>query len=187
MSVVGVVLAGGAGRRMGGDKAVVEHEGRALLLHVLDALAAVTPEQAVIAKRSTRLPELPTTVWTWIEPDEPLHPLAGILHALRRAGGRSVLCCAADLPRLDAATLGRLLDAGDRHPGACVVPRVAGAVEPLCAIWHPRASGPLHALDGELRMRDAVEAVDAIEVAFDDPGPFVNVNSPGDLAALSRR
>ena len=186
MSAVGVVLAGGLGRRMGGDKAVVELNGLALAHYPLRALAGVTEARAVVAKRDTRLPKLPAGVAIWIEPDEPQHPLTGVLHALREARGRSVLCCAVDLPLLDAATLRRLLDADDdRH--ACVVPVVGGRPEPLCALWHPRALVLLEALPALPRMREVVAALGALQVTFADPRPFTNVNGPGDLEAISRR
>jgi len=55
---VGVVLAGGAGRRIGGDKATVELAGRPLLLYPLAAVRAVLRDVAVVAKRVTALPPL---------------------------------------------------------------------------------------------------------------------------------
>jgi len=183
MSSVGVVLAGGRGRRMGGDKALVELDGMALLHYPLRALAAVTQTQAVVAKATTRLPPLPSGVATWAEPDEPCHPLTGILHALRTARRRPVLCCAVDLPLLDPVTLRRLLGADDgRH--ACVVPRVVGRLEPLCAVWHPRALRRLEALPALTPMRELVAALDPLEVAFDDPRAFRNVNAPDDLLTI---
>lgn len=186
MSAVGVVLAGGAGRRMGGDKAIVEWDGVALGHFPLRALTAVTAEQAVVAKRHTRLPDLPADVTIWLEPDEPRHPLTGVLHALRSARGRSVLCCAVDLPLLDAATLQELLEV-DAEGRACVVPRVRGRLEPLCALWLPQSRAPLEALPDGLAMRDVAAALGPREVAFTDARPFTNVNTPEDLRALSRR
>lgn len=185
MSVVGVVLAGGLGRRMGGDKALVELDGVALLHYPLAALAGVVAERAVVAKADTKLPALPAGVAHWVEPAVPRHPLTGVLHALRTAAGRSVLCCAVDLPLLDAATLERLLGAaaGD---AACVVPRVAGRLEPLCALWHPAALPRLEALGPGPRMGEAVVAAGAHEVAFADPRPFSNLNAPEDLLTPSR-
>jgi molybdopterin-guanine dinucleotide biosynthesis protein A len=183
MSAVGVVLAGGRGRRLGGAKAIVELHGVALLLYPLRALTVVTQTQAVVAKGDTKLPELPPGVATWPEPDAPRHPLTGVTHALRCARGAPVLCCAVDLPLLDAPTLQRLLDADDgRH--ACVVPRVGGGLEPLCALWHPRSRATLDRLPEGLAMRDVVAALEPLEVAFADPRPFTNVNAPEDLATI---
>ncbi len=185
MAVVGVVLAGGAGTRMGGGKALAELDGAPLLLRPLGALAAVTARQAVVAKAATGLPGLPEGVAVWREPDLPVHPLTGVLHALRSAAGAEVLACAVDLALLDPATLRHLLAGAAATPGAdCVVPVVAGRVQPLCALWRPGALAGLAALPDGVRMRDAVAG--AHQVAFSDPTPFTNVNTPGDLARLSR-
>src|SRR3954467_2154111 len=102
---VGAVLAGGLGRRLGGDKAIVELEGRALVLYPLEALHEVCDDVAVVAKRDTLLPPLAGGADLWIEPDLPRHPLAGVAHALHLAAGRPVLAVAVDLPCIDAATL----------------------------------------------------------------------------------
>src|SRR5919112_5249330 len=97
MVPVGAILAGGLGRRIGGDKAVVELANRPLLLYPLEALRSVTPEVAVVAKRDTALPSLAGEANVWVEPDEPRHPLTGIVHALRLSAGRPVLVVAADM------------------------------------------------------------------------------------------
>ena len=118
---VGVVLAGGRGRRIGGDKAIVELEGRPLVLYPLEALHEVCDDVAVVAKRDSLLPALAGVADLWVEPDEPRHPLAGVAHALHLAAGRSVLAVAVDLPFV---THGQQLGAipaelrGDRGPNS---------------------------------------------------------------------
>src|ERR1700712_3422633 len=93
---VGVVLAGGLGRRLGGDKAIVELESRPLIMYPLEALHEVCDEVMVVAKRDTLLPVLTSIAGVWIEPDEPRHPLVGVEHALRLAAGGSVPVGAVD-------------------------------------------------------------------------------------------
>ncbi len=174
---LGVVLAGGLGTRMGGRKALAVLDGRPLVAHVLDALAAVTREQVVVAKRATALPR---GVTVWVEPDEPRHPLAGVRHALRGAGGSPVLCCGVDLPRLDPATLRALL-AGAGPAGA--VARADGFLHPTVALWTPAALAVLEAFDPDeparaVAVRAGLRAVDV------DPAALVNVNRPEDLERL---
>jgi molybdenum cofactor guanylyltransferase len=181
---VGVVLAGGRGRRIGGDKAIVELEGRALVRYPLETLHEVCDRVAVVAKRDTILPALAGVADLWIEPDEPRHPLAGVAHALALAGGRSVLAVAVDLPLVDAATL-RALCAVDPAGAAAVVPRVEGRLQPLCALYLPAAARPLAAFDASARATDVVEQLGIREVAFADPTPFLNVNRPEDLLQAS--
>jgi molybdopterin-guanine dinucleotide biosynthesis protein A len=181
---VGAVLAGGAGRRIGGDKAIVELEGRALILYPLEALHEVCEDVVVVAKRDTMLPPLAGVADLWIEPDEPRHPLAGVGHALRLAMGRSVLVVAVDLPLVDAATL-RLLAETDPGDAAVVAPRVHGRLQPLCALYTPRAAAGLAAFDPSARATDVVEALGVREVELPDPSALLNVNRPEDLLQAS--
>jgi len=74
---VGVLLAGGRGRRLGADKASAELAGRPLVQWAWEAVRAAVAEVAVVAKPDTPLPELPGTA-IWREPAEPRHPLAGV-------------------------------------------------------------------------------------------------------------
>ncbi|HEU4974776.1 MAG TPA: molybdenum cofactor guanylyltransferase [Baekduia sp.] len=181
---VGVVLAGGLGRRIGGDKAVVELEGRPLIRYVLETLHEVCDDVVVAAKRDTMLPSLQGQAALWIEPDQPRHPLAGVAHALQLAAGRAVLAVAVDLPLMDAATLRLLRDAEDpdpARPAAVVVPRVHGRLQPLCALYRPSAQAGLDALLPDARATDVVEALGALVVEPPDPVAFLNVNRPEDL------
>jgi len=89
------VLAGGRGRRLGGAKPTAELGGRPLIAWPLAAAREAGLEAVVVAKAATPLPsDLDVPVWT--EPDEPVHPLAGLVHALERADGRAVVAVACD-------------------------------------------------------------------------------------------
>jgi molybdopterin-guanine dinucleotide biosynthesis protein A len=181
---VGVVLAGGLGRRLGGDKAIVELEGRPLLFYPVEALHELCDEVVVVAKRDTMLPPLAGAADLWIEPDEPRHPLLGVAHALRLAAGRAILVVAVDLPLMDAATL-RLIAHTDPRDAAVVVPRVHGQLQPLCALYTPRALAGLEDFDPSARVTGIVEGLGICEVAPPDPTAFYNVNRPEDLLQVS--
>src|SRR5690348_9916889 len=104
---VGVILAGGEGRRLGGGKAAVALHGRPLIHYPLEAMRAALSEVAVLAKEDTKLPRL-RDVTVWVEPPGPRHPLYGIIQALRLAEGRPVLVCATDLPFVSPRLIERL-------------------------------------------------------------------------------
>src|SRR2546423_4512651 len=104
--VVGAILAGGAGRRMGGAKAARELAGRPLLAYPADALVGVCELVAVVSKPGAELPSGRWELWG-DEPAEPRHPAAGIAHALRRAGGSGGVC-AAGMPFVTATDRLRL-------------------------------------------------------------------------------
>lgn len=178
---LGAVLAGGAGRRIGGDKAIVELHGRPLLHYALAVLREVVADVVVVAKADTLLPPVAGRADVWVEPPEPRHPLTGIVHALRLAEGRPVLCVAVDLPLLDAATLRSLLEADPAGQAPAVVPRADGRLQPLCALYRPSALEDLEAAGDGGRLTDVVAALDPVVVDVPDGRAFHNVNAPEDL------
>jgi molybdopterin-guanine dinucleotide biosynthesis protein A len=177
---VGVILAGGRGRRLGGDKALASLAGQPLILRPLAAMRAVLTDVVVVAKPDTALPDLAGTA-VWSEPSEPSHPLVGIVHALRLAGGRAVLVCAADLPFVTPATLTTLAgaDAGD---APAVIAAVGGEAQPLLGRYEAASAALLQsaAEEGRVAMRTVVAALGAVKLEF-DAGELFNVNTPEDL------
>jgi molybdenum cofactor guanylyltransferase len=185
---VGVVLAGGLGRRMGGAKATVELAGRPLICYPLDALAAALGEVAVLAKADTALPSLPGAT-VWVEPQVQQHPLVGISQALALAGGRPVLVCALDLPFVTPELIGRLA-AEDPAGAPAVVASRRGTMQPLLGCYQQSAMellGPA----GDRPLRELVAAIKPRLVEVEDPDALFNVNAPDDLlraaATLDRR
>ncbi len=179
---VGVVLAGGAGRRIGGGKAVVELHGRPLITYPVGVLQAALGKVAVVAKPASELPPLPG-VEIWTEPERPTHPLAGIVHALEGADGRAVVVAAGDLPFLTADLVKTVAEA-PANGCAAVVPRAGGRLQPLLARYEPQALAPLTKaleLDGPGSLTRVVAALPPCELALDEDEAFFNVNLPEDL------
>jgi molybdopterin-guanine dinucleotide biosynthesis protein A len=177
---IGVVLAGGLGRRIGGDKAIVELEGRPLLHYPLNVLRAVFDDVAVVAKQSTVLPGLDLEVAIWLEADEPRHPLAGIVHALRCADGRPVVVVAGDMPFVTRSLVAAL--ARERARGAvAVVPHAAGTLQPLCARYEQRALTALIGCDFTVPLRDIIAGLSPRVIEWPDEEPFFNINHPEDI------
>jgi molybdopterin-guanine dinucleotide biosynthesis protein A len=180
---IGVVLAGGAGRRIGGAKATVALHGAPLLTYPVAALQRALPEVVVVAKADSELPPLPG-IAVWTEPPQPCHPLTGIVHALAFAGERAVLVCAGDLPFASAA-LARELAGADARGTVAVVPRAGGRLQPLFARYEPAALAPLSArLAAPARIGRLTEVVAALAprvLECDDERAFFNVNAPEDL------
>jgi molybdopterin-guanine dinucleotide biosynthesis protein A len=177
---IGVVLAGGAGRRIGGDKAIVELDGRPLLLYPLNVLRAVLDDVAVVAKASTLLPALDADVSVWLEAEEPRHPLVGIVHGLRCARGRPVVVVAGDMPFVTRSLVAAL--ARERARGAvAVVPRAGGRLQPLCARYEPRALTALAGCDFAAPVREVVAELSPRVVDWPDEEPFFTINHPEDI------
>jgi molybdopterin-guanine dinucleotide biosynthesis protein A len=182
-SVIGVVLAGGASSRMGVSKATIELGGIPLAERALAPLRAAGLEVAVVAKEGDSLPPLDAPVWIEARPER--HPLAGILEALERAGGRAVLVCACDMPFVTAELVAHIA-AGS----GTVVPEADGQLHPLLARYDPAATGALAAaFEACAPVHEAVRDVGAAivteaEIArIGDPDRLLfNVNTPVDLA-----
>jgi molybdenum cofactor guanylyltransferase len=187
---VGVVLAGGRGRRIGGDKAVVSLAGRPLLSYPLQAMLGALDHVVVVAKPSTVLPAL-GDVAVWQEPEHPSHPLVGVAEALRRAAGGWVLVCAGDMPFVPVPLLTSLASlalasraSGDPGGAAAVVAASAdGALQPLLGCYGPACLERLAAAAREAvaPARAVVEALAPIVVPVTDPRALFNVNSAEDL------
>jgi molybdopterin-guanine dinucleotide biosynthesis protein A len=176
------VLAGGRGRRMGGAKAAAVLGGRPLVAWPLAAAAAAGLEAVVVAKRATALPPLDVPVW--LEPDEPAHPLTGLVRALE--SGRPVVAVGCDMPFVTGALLARLA----AIDGAAA-PRVEGRLEPFPARYEPAALPVLRAaLAREAPLRAALAELAPVELelgAFGDPARLVrSVNTPDELADAER-
>ena len=185
---IGVVLAGGAGRRLGGSKAIAQLGGRPLISYPLQALRGAVHDVAVVAKAGTALPPL-HGVAVWREPDEPRHPLTGIVEALARAGGRPVLICAADLPFVTPAALVALIRADAHGAPAVIAAGPDGSLQPLLGRYLAPAASLLApaAREAILPVRAAVAAIGPRIVDLGDPELLFNVNSPQDLRAAEIR
>jgi molybdopterin-guanine dinucleotide biosynthesis protein A len=187
---MGAVLAGGAGRRIGGSKAVVRLGGRPLILYPARTMSGVVGDVTIVAKSDTVLPaaEELDGIRVLTEPDEPRHPLVGIVHALAAAGGRPVLICAGDMPFVTAAALAELARA---DPGGTPAVIAAGAdgSQPLLGCYQPEAASLLAAAAREATasMRATVAALGPRMVELSDPWALFNVNSAEDLARAEAR
>ena len=188
----GLVLAGGTSTRMGRPKPLVELAGSPLLLHVLRAVEAAGLAPAVVAKPDSELPPLAVPVLR--EPQEPRHPLLGIVGAIsgRTGGGIAgpAVVVACDMPFVPPALLGWLAGL----PEALVVCEGGGRLQPLLGRYHPSVEPELRAaVDAGTSAQDAVRAAGARVVSeaelsnFGPPGRVLfNVNDPSDLAEAER-
>jgi molybdenum cofactor guanylyltransferase len=181
--MIGAVLAGGEGRRLGrGSKAAVEVRGRPLVSWPLNALGAVCDRVAVVCKPGTELPELDEAAERWDEPEYPQHPLIGIAHALERAG-EPVLVCAADMAWVTADACRSLVNAAGAGGGAPAVAVAGGVLQPVFGVYSPVALDTFRAADSDAALTATVEALDPVRVAL--PPPLVrSVNTPDDLRDL---
>jgi molybdopterin-guanine dinucleotide biosynthesis protein A len=129
----------------------------------------------VVAKPSSPLPELEVPVW--LEPEEPTHPLAGLVRALEAGPVVAVGC---DQPFVTPELLRALAQAR-------AVPEVDGRLEPFPGAYDPSQLPVLRAaLAAEAPVRATVAQLDPPRLAV-DARLVENVNTPEQLAAAEAR
>ena len=193
MTVVGVLLAGGQSRRMGGgDKCLRPLGATTILAHVIARAAPQVEALALNANGDpSRFAEYQLPVVADSVPGY-AGPLAGILAGLdwvaqRFTGDADVVSFATDAPFVPDDLVVRFLAAREQQGVDLVCASSGGRAHPVFGLW------PV-GLREELRagMRDGVRKVDSWTaryrlVAVDFPvipfDPFFNTNRPEDLTA----
>jgi molybdenum cofactor guanylyltransferase len=204
-TAAGAVLAGGASRRMGADKARLEFDGETLLARALSRLrgAAVLfvacgaeSRYADIAERHGAREVADSPVWgAGAGPLAGLEAVLGALAAIAGAPSRLVVL-ACDLPRVTSTVVETLLARAD---GAHVAFATgADGDHPLLGVYDVRCLDAIRAalrggarnvvsfLDAPAGRSLVVRRVDATALS-DDPFLLTNLNDPLELAAERAR
>lgn len=179
MTVDGLLLAGGMGRRMGRPKADVAFAGTTLAGWTLDLLEARCHRVLVVSRPEVPLPPLPAPVVH--DRPGPDAPLTGLATGLAELVAPRVAVLACDLP-----LAGPLLDRLLAHPGedAAAGADPGGRVQPLCAVYpRERALAAAEALlaAGRVALTPLPAALGAVPVAA-TADELLNVNTPAELA-----
>ena len=141
MRVGSLILAGGRSVRMGQPKESLTFLGDTLLGRIATTLLACTDPVVVIARDPTQaLPPLPTGVLVTADTRPAIGPLGALVSGLRFLKERAafgnddaVFATGCDSPFLNAAAVQGLVQ---QLGGAqLVMPRVAGILQPLCAVY----------------------------------------------------
>ena len=184
--VVVAVLAGGAGRRMGGDKPRRRLNGLRLLDHALNKAHALAGPVILVVRDPAQADGFAETIM--LDAPDIDGPLAGLLAALvwaADAGFDQVLTLACDMPRVPGDLLSRLQSALTAESGVAVAAS-GGRLHPVCALWRTTAVPVLRrrADEGRLSLQGLSEAVGRVIVDWpaEDDDAFVNINTIDDLA-----
>lgn len=203
--ILGLILAGGASRRMGADKRTLPLAGRPLLAHVAARLGPQVAALAVALDReaAARLAAgaaadlaaaIPTEATVLSDADDTREgPLAGMLAGLRWAAARGaprLLTVPVDTPLLPTDIASRLAAAvtGDEIAVAATGDRVHHTVALLPPDLADDLAAHLAGDDRRVRTFLARHTVRTVEippltVAGRDLDPLQNLNTPADLAA----
>lgn len=188
------MLAGGASRRMGRDKATLAVPGEiaasdgatTMVEHVVGIVGKRCQPVFVVAAPGQPLPELPADIVR----DEvrglgPLLATGRGLRAAREAGAKRAFVCAVDMPLLTVDLIDMLADRAAEVDAEVTLPW-DGRDHYLAAVYRTDLADRVDALvaAGERAMRALVDSVDAQRIVVSDSRPLSNVNSADDLRAL---
>jgi molybdopterin-guanine dinucleotide biosynthesis protein A len=148
MSVVAIVLAGGASRRFGSDKLAATLDGRPVLHHALDAVAPFAGSIVIVIPPEAPEPDLPPALVSRIvlAHDLALHegPLAGLAAGLAACPPETevAIVVGGDMPTLQPDVLRLLAVALDADPalGAITVEADPAAILPMAV--RPSVAAP---------------------------------------------
>ena len=194
---IGVILAGGLARRMGGgDKAMREIAGRTILQRVIDR---VGPQCSGLILNANGDPARFDSFGLPVVPDDVpdfAGPLAGILAALdwtaqHRPETPWVVSAAADCPFLPRDLVARFQAVRREEESQLCVARSDGQTHPVIGLWSVNLRHDLRKalVEEDCRKidrwtaRHALATVDWPTLPVD---PFFNANTPHDLAAAER-
>lgn len=187
MKLYGLVLSGGESKRMGRDKGSLIYPGqvedqRSRCFYLLQAFCA----QTFISCRASQRSDLASTLPV-IEDSVPYPgPAAGLLSAHRFDPEAAWLVLACDFPFVDSTLIKCLLEARSPDKAATLFQGESGVLEPLLAIWEPRALVRLgsECLAGNLSPRLALEGLEVKTLACPFPQSLRNANSAVELAQI---
>lgn len=194
--IAGLVLAGGAGRRMGGaNKALVSLAERPLIAHTIDRFAPQVGPLAISANRDAgRLSDFGLPVLADRDP-RLLGPLAGILAGLEWAadtGASHLATVAADTPFTPRDLVARLAAGTGTSPQAIALAVSGGRTHPVFGLW-PVSLGEALAnhlendRDRSVMAFARIHGMCGVDFPIDDGrDPFFNVNTPDELDEARR-
>ncbi len=196
-AVRGYVMAGGASRRFGSDKALALIGSETLLARMCKLVEAATGNARIVAPHGRYLDsgfEIVEDRW----PDE--GPLGGMITAIGASkrdcsGCTWNLIISCDMPFLTSEWLAYLVEKALESEADVLTPRSAHGLEPLCACWRTSALEVLQAAFDE-GIRKVTEAMKRLRMEvldetdwkrFDSAGRlFWNMNTPQDYQEAVR-
>lgn len=195
VSLAGVVLAGGASRRMGRDKASLPlpvpfagSKATTMVERVVEILSQGCDPVFVMAAQGQPLPDLRARVLR----DElrglgPLPATGRALRAAADAGAQLAFVCAVDMPFLTAELIEDLTRRA-LETGADVVLPWDGQDHYLAAVYRTDLADRVDALvkSGERKMRALADASDTQRIVTAESRALTNINTEAELRSLAQ-
>jgi len=182
-AVTGAVLAGGASRRMGRDKALINVGGRTLIERALDVMADF--DQVVVLGGSAQGSQICSRVGVevLVDVDPGSGPLMAILAAVEQVG--DLVALAVDMAGVEAPMVDAVRAGGEALGVDIAVATSMGDVQPALARWNASVyPAAMAAVDDGVRSLFGVVGRNEVSVVQVEVGAGVgiNLNTPADVA-----
>jgi molybdopterin-guanine dinucleotide biosynthesis protein A len=190
MSITGIVLAGGLGRRMGGiDKGLVDFLGKPLIAHIIERLSPQVDEILINANRE--LDRYAALGYPVIQDDIAgfAGPLAGLHKGMSVARHPFVLTVPCDSPLLPLDLVDRLMQGLIKNDADLAVAKTGAQAHPVFCLCRKTLLKNLEAYlqSGGRKIDTWYGALKVAEVSFDDDlQAFANVNTAEELLSLEK-
>ncbi len=183
------VLAGGSSRRMGRDKALIEIDGDAMVLRVVDEARRAGAREVLVVGR-------PPGAWPGVVsvpdryPGE--GPLGGVITALGLISTQILVLMPCDLLSPSSSAVREVVaeldgrESGD--PADAVVPLVGDRLQYVQTAMRVSLAAQLEErfAAGERSIRGGLHGAAVVEAVFEDSTWFADADEPGDLPIASR-
>lgn len=181
MQTAGYVLAGGASRRMGTDKALLPFRGATLIESVARAVRDATGSITIVGP-----PEKYQGLAMRVIADlrASCGPLAGIETALADSNEEWILVAACDMPNVTGPFFFELLKARTADVQAVIPVTPDGRPHPLAGIYH-RSAAPVVTSALDHGVRKVLEAINVLNVKYLSVSDLTNTNTPDEWATVT--
>jgi molybdopterin-guanine dinucleotide biosynthesis protein A len=190
-NITGVILAGGGGRRMGGeDKGLLPLHGKTLVQHVIDRLAPQCHYLLINCSRNQQA--YADFHYPLISDSMPggLGPLAGLLSAMEVSQTPLVLSIPCDTPALPLDLVARMLNTLEESQADICTVSDGERLHPVILLARISLRDTLHAYlqGGARKVHDwFYSQAHGIADFSDQPNAFTNLNTPQQLQEAERR
>ena len=180
INIAGIVLCGGASRRMGSAKAWLEFDGETLLQRIVRVLSTVVRPLVVAAAVNQELPRLPADVLIVRDSEPGRGPLQGLADGLAALTGRAdaVFAASCDMPLLRPEFVARMIELS-MDCDICIA-QADGRLHPLAAVYQMSVLATARKLLSQNR-RQLMLLTDELPTRIVTPAELVDVD-PGLLS-----
>lgn len=189
--ITGVILAGGASRRMGSNKALLEVDGNSIISRTYRTLAGMFHEVLIVTNSPHDYDFLPCRKVPDIYAN--VGSIAGLHSALAHSDTAHTFVTACDMPFLDQSIIGYLCRLQQKEGFEATIPYSEGGQEPLHGVYSAGCKDIFESAiqNGERKVVDIIKKIKIRNVTYDEVQSiggqsvsFLNVNTPEEYEGI---